>query len=82
MLSIFEVLFLFWFVVMSLLSSWYEIDVCVELLADDVWAAEYDKTGFLSFGVDSFDWSYLNERPIYFTMVQISTIKQKYDKLG
>ena len=44
---------------MYLLSSWYEMDVCVELLADDVWAAEDDKTGFLSFGVDSFDWLYL-----------------------
>ena len=40
---------------MSLLSSWDEIDVCVELLADDVQEAEDDKTGFLSVGVDSFD---------------------------
>ena len=31
------------------------MDVCVKLLADDVWAAEDDKTGFLSVGVDSFD---------------------------
>ena len=28
------------------------MDVRVELLADDVWAAEDDKTGFLSVGVD------------------------------
>ena len=43
---------------MSLLSSWDEMDVCVELLADDVWTAEYDKTGFLSVVVDSFDQLY------------------------
>ena len=36
MSSVFEVLFLFWFVVMYLLSSWDEMDVCVELLAYDV----------------------------------------------
>ena len=57
--SVFEVLFLFWFVVMSLLSSWYEMDVRVELSVDDVWAAEYDKTCFLSVGVNSFDRLYL-----------------------
>ena len=55
MSSVFEVLFLFWFVVMYLLSSWDEMDVCVKLLADDVWATEDDKTDFLSDGVDSFD---------------------------
>ena len=75
-------LFLFWFVVMSLLSSWYEMDVCVELLAEGIWAAEYDKTGFLSVGVDSFDWLYLEKRPISFPMVQISTKKRKYEKWG
>ena len=31
------------------------MDIRKELLADGVWAAEDDKTGFLSFGVDSFD---------------------------
>ena len=40
---------------MSLLSSWYYMDVRVELLADDVWAAEGDRTVFLSVGVDSFE---------------------------
>ena len=34
--------------------------VCVKLLADDVWAAEEDKTGFLSVGVDISDQLYLN----------------------
>ena len=29
------------------------MNVCVELLADDLWAAEYDKTGLLSVGVHS-----------------------------
>ena len=48
-------LFLFWFVVMSLLSIWYELDVPVELLADDAWAAEDYKTGFLSVEVNSFE---------------------------
>ena len=52
---IFEVLLLFWLVVISLLSSWYEIYVCVELITDDVWEAEYYRTGFLSVGVNSFD---------------------------
>ena len=30
------------------------MDVPVELLADDAWVAEYDKTGFLNVGVDCF----------------------------
>ena len=54
MSSVFEGLFLFWLVVMSLLSSWEEIDFRVEL-ADDVQEAEDDKTGFLSVGMDTFD---------------------------
>ena len=67
---------------MSLLSSWYEMDVHFELLVDDVWAAEDDRTSLLSVGVDIFDRLYLKERPISLPMVQISTIKQKYDKWG
>ena len=59
MSSVFEVLFLFLFLVMSLLSSWDEIDVPVELFADDEWAAGDYKTGFLSVGVDIFDWLFL-----------------------
>ena len=35
------------------------MDVGVELLADDVWASEDDKTGVLSVEVDSFDRSLL-----------------------
>ena len=58
---------------MSLISSWDEMDVCVKLLADDVWAAEYDKTDFLIFGVDSFERLYLNEQPMFFHMVPNST---------
>ena len=54
MSSIFEVLFLFWFVLMYLLSSWDDMDVRIELLADDVWATEDYITGSLSVGVDSF----------------------------
>ena len=67
---------------MSLLSSWDEMDVRVELLADDVWTDEDDKTGFLIVGVDISDRWYLKERPISLPMVQISTIKQKYEKWG
>ena len=67
---------------MSLLSSWYEMDVPVELLAYNVWSAEDDKTGFLCVGVDILDQLYLNERPIPLPMVPMSTIKEKYDKWG
>ena len=49
------------------------MDVRVKLLADDVWASEDDKTGFLSVGVDSFNRIYLEKRPISLPMVQIST---------
>ena len=56
------------------------MNVRVELLADDVLAAGDDKTGFLSVRVDIFDRLYLRERPISLTMVQISTIKRKYEK--
>ena len=49
------------------------MDVRVKLLADDVWASEDDKTGFLSVGVDSFNRIYLGKRPISLPMVQIST---------
>ena len=44
---------------MFLLSSWDYMDVCVELLAYDVWEDEDDKTGLLSVVVDIFDWLYL-----------------------
>ena len=53
------------------------MDVCVELLADDVWAAKDDKIDFLSVGVDIFDQLYLKERPISVPMVPMSTMKQK-----
>ena len=59
MSSVFEVLFLFWFLVMSLLSSWDEMDIPVELISDDAWAAEDDRTGFLNVGVDYFGRLYL-----------------------
>ena len=65
-----------------LLSSWDEIDVHVELLADNVWAAEDYKTVSLSIEVDSFDRLYLKERPISLPMVPISTIKRKYENWG
>ena len=41
-------LLFFWLVVMCLLSSLDEVDVCAELLADYVWEPEDNKTGFLS----------------------------------
>ena len=58
MSSICEVLFLFWFVVMYLLSRWNDMYGSIKLLADDVWAAEDYKTGFLSVGVDISDQLY------------------------
>ena len=58
------------------------MDVCVKLLADNVWAAEEDKTGFLSVWVDIFDQIYMKERPISLPMVTMSAIKRKYDKWG
>ena len=54
----------------------------VELLADDVWEASYDKTGFLSVEVDGFDRWFLEKIPISLPMVQNSTKNQKYDKWG
>ena len=72
----------FWFVVLYLLSSWDEIDVHVELLADDVWGDENDQICFLSAGVDVFDRLYLKEQPISLPMVPMSTIKLKYQKWG
>ena len=58
------------------------MNVCVELLADDLWAAEYDKTGLLSVVVYTFDQLYLKERPISVPMVPMSTIKRRYEKWG
>ena len=52
MSSVFEMLSLFWFVVMSLSSSWDKMDVHVKLLADGVWSAEDDMIVSLSAGVD------------------------------
>ena len=65
---------------MSLLSGWDNMDVRVELLADDVWTAKDDKTDF--FEVDISDQLFLKKQPIPLPMLQISTIKQKYDKWG
>ena len=44
---------------MYLLSGWDEMDVRVKLIANDLWAAEDDKTGSFSVEVDSFDQLYL-----------------------
>ena len=65
---------------MSLLSRWYDMDVGIKLLSDDVWASEYNKTCFLSIGVDIFDRLYFQERPIFLSMVPMSTKKQQYEK--
>ena len=51
-----------------------------ELIADDVWEAEDDKTCFLSVGVDSFDRLCLWKRPISLFMVQNSNRNLKYNK--
>ena len=81
MSSIVEVLFLFWFLVISLLSSFEDMGFHVELLADDVWEAEDDKPDFLSVGVDIFDQFFLR-RKISLPMIQVITKTQKYDKWG
>ena len=80
MSSVFDTLFLFLLVVMYLLLSLDEIYVHVELLADDVWEDEDDKTGFFSVGVDNFDRLFSEKRPISLPMVQNSTNNLKYDK--
>ena len=67
---------------MYLLSSWDKIYVRVKLLADYVWEAEDDKTGFLIVAVDIFDRLFLQKRPISLPMMQLSTKQQKYDKRG
>ena len=82
MSSVFEVLFFFLLVKIYVLSSWDEINVCVKLLADYLWAAEDDKKVFLIVVVDTIDPLYLKERPISLSVVPMSTIKRKYDKLG
>ena len=51
--------FLFWLVVMCLLSSLDKIDLPLELLAYDVWESKEYKTGVLSVSVKSFDQSCL-----------------------
>ena len=65
----------FWIAVLSLFSRWNEMKFRVKLLADDVWAAEDDKIGFLSVGVDIFDRIYLKELPIYLPIVPMSIMK-------
>ena len=56
------------------------MDVCVELLADYVWASEDNKSGFLSVGEGIFDRLDLKERSISLPMVTMSSIKRKYEK--
>ena len=72
--------FLFWLVVMCLLSSLEEIYFCVQLLADYVWESEEDKTGFLSVGADSFYLLCVQKQPMPFSIVQNSNKNLKYDK--
>ena len=50
---------MFWFVVMSLLSNWDDMDVALELLTDDAWAAEDENTGFSNVGMDFLSQLYL-----------------------
>ena len=78
--SVFEVSLFFLISVLSSISRWDDMKFRVKLLADDVWAIEEDKTGFLRVGVDIFDQLYLKELPISLPMVTTSTIKRIYDK--
>ena len=50
------------------------MDATFKILAYNVWAAEDDKTGFLSVGVNIFDRLYLKEQHIFLAMVPMSTI--------
>ena len=54
--SVFEMSDVFLIAVLSLSSSWDDIIVCDKLVVYDVWFSEDDNTGFLSVGVDIFDW--------------------------
>ena len=73
---------LFLLVVMSLLSSWDEMDICVKLLADDAWGWRWwsGLSWVLEWIVSNR--SYFKGRTISLSMVKISTIKRKYDKWG
>ena len=82
MSSVFEVLFFFLFVAMSLLSDWVDMDVPVKWLAYNVWEAKDEKKCFLSVRMDILDQLFLKKRPIFLSTVSISTIKRKYDKWG
>ena len=57
--SVFEALLFFWYLVLSFLSSWDDMDVPSKLLTDNLWASEDDKIGFLSVDVDIFYKLYL-----------------------
>ena len=65
MSSVFNMLFLFWLVVMCLLSSLDKINVRAKLLADHVWEVEDGKTGFLSVGVGIFYWLFVKKRSMF-----------------
>ena len=78
--SVFEVSVLFWIALLSSLSSWDKMILCVKLLVYDVLLAEENKTGLLSVVVDIFNLLYLKERPISLPVVPMGTIKQIYDK--
>ena len=62
---------------MCLLLSLDNIDVLVELLADDVWETEDDKTVFFIVGVHNFDQLFLLKQPMSLPMVQNSIKNQK-----
>ena len=66
--------------VLSLCLSWWGIIVGVKLVVYDVWFDEDDNTGFLSVGLNIFDWLYLKERPISLPVVPMSTINAKNGK--
>ena len=72
--SVFKISDVFWIVVLSSFSSWYDIIVCDKLVVYDVWFAEDNNIYFLSVRVDIFDRLYLKEQPIYLPIVPMSTI--------
>ena len=49
----------------------------MELLVDDVWEADDDKTGFLRDGVNNFDWLFLYKHHMSLPMVETSNKNKK-----
>ena len=72
--SVFEMSVVFWITVLPLFSSWYDIVIRVLLVVYDVWFAEDDNTGFVSFGPEVF--------LQFFVWIEFEDNKQKQNVIG